>query len=67
MVISTRAKIIFSWKTQKFLFLPYLSNWKTKKGMHWLGPGFKIGLNENLTYAREIQENIVLVMSTLIL
>ena len=38
-----------------------------KKGTHWLCPGFKIGLNENLTNFREIQENIVLVMSTLIL
>ena len=36
------------------------------KSTHWLGPGFEIGLIENFTYIREIQENIVLVMSTLI-
>ena len=38
-----------------------------KKCKHWLAPGFIIGLNENETNFREIQENIVLVMSTLIL
>ena len=38
-----------------------------KKGMHWLGPGFKIGLTENLTNSMEITENIVSVISTLIL
>ena len=26
--------------------------------MYWLGPGFKIGLNENLTNLRDIQESI---------
>ena len=59
-----RGKHYFCDKNQTFLFLPYLSNWKTeknpKRGLHWLSPGFKIGLNENLTKFREIQENIFL-------
>ena len=38
-----------------------------KKCTHWLCPGFRIGITENLTNFREIQENIVLVMRTLIL
>ena len=38
-----------------------------KRGTHWLGPGRKIGLNNNLTMFREIQENIPLEISTLIL
>ena len=51
-------------KIQSSLFLPYLSNWKTekilKRGTRLLGPGFKIGLNENWTKFSEIQENICL-------
>ena len=27
--------------------------------MHWLGPGFRIGLYENLTNLREIQDSIL--------
>ena len=50
----------FCQNTQTSLCLPYLSNWKTektlKRGTHWLGPGFKIGLNENLTEFGEIQD-----------
>ena len=45
-------------KRQKFVL---------KKGTHWHGQGFKIGLNENLPKFSEIQENIFLVISTLIL
>ena len=62
MVIDPRAKIISLPETQTSLLLPYWSNWKTEKiqtrVIYWLGPGFKMGLNENLTKFREIQENI---------
>ena len=34
-----------------------------QKGTHWLGPEFEIGLYENLTNFREIQDNIVLVVT----
>ena len=55
------AKIILP-DNSDFPFLPYLSNWKTEKflirGTHWLGPGFKIGVNSNLTKFREKKENI---------
>ena len=68
---SVKGRTFFCQKTQKPLFSPYLSYWKTKKipkrGTHWLGPGFVIGLNENLTNFGEIQENIILLISTLIL
>ena len=64
-------KLFFCRLTQIPLFSPYMSNWKTtkipKKGTHWLGPGFIIGLDKNGTHFREIQDNIVIVMSTLIL
>ena len=62
-------KNYFCQKIQTSLFLPYLSNWKTKKilkiGMHWLGPGFKSVINENLTKLRK--HKIFFVISTLIL
>ena len=32
--------------------------------MHWLGSGFKIGLNENLTKFREIQESTLILWLT---
>ena len=63
-----RAKIIFAGNPYFYQICQIgRQNNSPKKGTHWLGPGFKIGLNENLTNFREIQENIVLVMSTLIL
>ena len=69
--VNSWAKIIFAVKLRN----PYFhhiwqigrQNNSPQKVTHWLGPGFLIGLNENGTNFKEIQENILLVMSTLIL
>ena len=58
--LSIWAKIIFAGKLRNpyFHHICQIGRQKNspKKGTHWLGPGFIIGLNENGTKFREIQK-----------